>query len=62
MSHAARVAIAAVQRARRAKVKGSKEVATPRKRRRMSATAKAKMAAAARKRWAKVKAQGKNRL
>jgi hypothetical protein len=59
MSRAARTAIAAAQRARWAKVKGSRRKAAPKKHRKVSAAGRARMAAAARARWAKVKAQGK---
>ncbi|MGO8836172.1 MAG: hypothetical protein ACLQAH_15595 [Limisphaerales bacterium] len=41
---------------------GTNEAAAPRKRRRMSAAGRRKIAAAARARWAKAKAQGKNSL
>ena len=57
-SKAARAAMAAAQKARWAKVKGTKAEAAegeaaPKKRRKMSVAAKAKMAAAAKARWAK---------
>jgi uncharacterized protein YoxC len=61
MSAAARAKIAAGQRARWAKVKGSKSamalVLKPK--RQMSAAAKAKISAAAKARWAKVRAAKK---
>jgi hypothetical protein len=57
MSVSARARIAAAQRARWAKVKGS---AKPR--RELNAAARAKMAALARTRWAKARAAGKTRL
>jgi len=59
MSPAARARIAAEQRARWAKISGTKPTAKP-GRREMSAAAR--MAAAAKLRWAKAKAAGKNRL
>ena len=64
MSAAGRAAIAAGQKARWAKAKGSKEKASApaKKRRKMSAAAKAKIAAAARARWKKAKAAGKKTL
>jgi len=61
-SAAARAAMAAAQRRRWAKLKGTEEDVTPMKRRKMSAAGRAKIAAAAKARWAKVKAAGKNRL
>jgi len=63
MSASARARIAAAQRARWAKVKGSK-AAKPAgaPRRKMSAAARAKIAAAAKARWAKAKAAGRKRL
>lgn len=64
MSAAGRAKIAAVQKARWAKVKTSgaaKPSAAP-KRKGMSAAGRAKIAAAARARWAKAKAAGKNAL
>ena len=54
MSAAARLKIAAAQRARWAKVKGTTKPA--KKKRTMSAAARAKIAAAARARWAKYRA------
>lgn len=62
-SKAARMAMAAAQKARWAKLKSDAgEVVAPKKRRKMSAAGKAKIAAAAKARWAKVKAAGKNKL
>jgi hypothetical protein len=58
MSAGARAKIAAAQRARWAKTKGT----TSGGRRKMSAAAKAKIAAAARSRWAKAKAAGRKSL
>jgi len=60
MSAAGRARIAAAQRARWAKVKGSKK--SPKAKRKFSAAARAKIAAAARARWAKAKASGRKRL
>jgi hypothetical protein len=58
MSAAGRARVAAAQRARWAKIKG-----TPTKpKRKMSAGWRAKIAAAAKKRWALAKAAGKSRL
>jgi hypothetical protein len=64
MSAAGRAAIAAGQKARWAKAKGTKGKASApvKKRRKMSAAAKAKIAAAARARWAKAKAAAKTTL
>jgi hypothetical protein len=62
MSDAGRLAIAAAQKARWAKFKGTKATPTPAKKRTMSAAARAKIAAAARLRWKKAKAAGKNAL
>lgn len=64
MSAAARAKIAAAQRARWARQKGSSGAAAPKTkgRRKMNAAARAKIAAAARARWAKVKAAGKSTL
>jgi len=66
MSAAGRARIIAAQKARWAKVKGTKGAAVAKPagkgRRKMSAAAKAKIAAAAKARWAKVKAAGKNSL
>jgi len=63
-SAAGRAAIAAGQRARWAKIKGTKDKASAptKKRRKMSAAAKAKIAAAARARWATAKAAGRKTL
>lgn len=63
LSGAARLAIAAAQKARWAKQK-AKSVVKPavKKARTMSATARAKIAAAAKARWAKAKAAGKASL
>jgi hypothetical protein len=65
MSAGARARIAAAQRARWAKVKGTKPAksakAGPAKRK-MSAAARAKIAAAAKARWAKAKAAGRKSL
>jgi hypothetical protein len=63
MSRAAKAKIAAAQRARWAKQKGTtpaKAAAKPR--RKMSAAARKRMAEAAKARWAKAKAAGKTRL
>jgi hypothetical protein len=72
MSASARAKIAAAQKARWAKVKGSrdlKKASQDNKKKRltkvkhkMSAAAKAKISAAAKARWAKVKAAGKKSL
>jgi conjugal transfer/entry exclusion protein len=63
MSPSARRKIAAAQRLRWAKLKGSTDTKPAKRgRRKMSAAVKAKIAAAARARWAKVHASGKNRL
>jgi hypothetical protein len=62
MSAAGRAKIAAVQKARWAKVKGAKPAAKAVKKRKMSAAAKAKISAAAKARWAKAKAAGKKSL
>jgi hypothetical protein len=59
-SKEARMAMAAAQKRRWAKL-GTKE-AKPKKRRKMSAAGRAKIAAAAKARWAKVRAAGKKRL
>jgi hypothetical protein len=61
-SKAARMAMAAAQRRRWAKLKSANEDVAPKKRRKMSAAGRAKIAAAAKARWAKVKAAGKNSL
>jgi hypothetical protein len=66
MSASARARIGAAQKARWAKVKGSKP-AKPAKsastgRRKMSSAARAKIAAAAKARWAKAKAAGRKSL
>jgi len=63
MSAAGRARIAAAQKARWAKLKGT--TATPKavkKRRKISPEVKAKLAAIARARWAKVRAAGKKTL
>lgn len=63
MSASARARIAAAQRARWAKQKGTAPAASsPRTRRKMSPAARAKIAAAARARWKKAKAAGRNTL
>jgi hypothetical protein len=64
MSRAARAKIAAAQRARWARQKGSKPSAkpAPRKKWKMSAAARARISAAAKARWVKAKAAGKTRL
>jgi len=63
MSASARAKIAAAQRARWAKVKGTPGAKPANKgTRKMSAAGRAAIAAAARARWAKAKAAGKNRL
>lgn len=68
MSAASRAKIAAAQKARWAKVKAGKSVAskpavkTAKGKRTMSAATRMKIAAAAKKRWAKTKAAGKKRL
>jgi hypothetical protein len=63
MSASARARIAAAQRARWAKVKGTKPAkATGAGKRKMSAAARAKIAAAAKARWAKAKAAGRKSL
>jgi hypothetical protein len=68
MSAAGRARIAAAQKARWAKVKGTKPAAkpavspAPKKRGGMSAEGRARIAAAAKARWAKVKAAGKKSL
>ena len=59
MSASARARIAAAQKARWAKVKGTGGGAP---RRKMSAAARAKIAAAAKARWAKAKAAGRRSL
>ena len=59
MSASARARIAAAQKARWAKVKGSPGGAP---RRKMSPAARAKIAAAAKARWAKAKAAGRKSL
>ena len=61
MSASARAKIAAAQRARWAKQKGT-AVAGKKGRRKMSAAARAKIAAAARARWAKAKAANRRTL
>jgi len=62
MSAAGRARIAAAQRARWAKLKGTNHEEAPKRRKKMSAAGRAKIAAAARARWAKAKAAGKNAL
>jgi hypothetical protein len=65
ISAAGRARIAAAQKARWAKVKGTKPAKADKpakKKRTMSAAVKAKISAAAKKRWAKAKAAGKNTL
>jgi hypothetical protein len=63
MSAAGRASVAAAQKARWAKIKGSKSAAkAPVKKRTMSAAARAKISAAAKARWAKAKATGKKKL
>ena len=64
MSAAGRARIAAAQKARWAKIRGTKPSAKPVKKakRTMSAAARAKISALAKARWAKVKAAGKKRL
>ena len=59
MSDAGRLAIAAAQKLRWSKIKGTKPKTGKRK---MSAAGRAKIAAAAKARWAKAKAAGKNSL
>lgn len=63
MSAAGRVAVAAAQKARWAKVRGARLASkAPAKKRRMSAAGRARISAAAKARWAKAKAAGKKRL
>jgi hypothetical protein len=64
ISAAGKARIAAAQRARWAKARGSNGTASsaPKGRRRMSPAARAKLAKAARARWAKAKAAGKSSL
>ena len=63
MSAAGKAKIAAVQKARWAKVKERKSAKPVKKAvRKMSVAARAKIAASARARWKKAKAQGKNSL
>jgi len=64
MSAAAKARIAAGQRARWAKIKGTspKAVTEVKTKRKVSAATKARLAAVARARWAKVKASGKSAL
>ena len=57
-SQAARIAVTV----RWAKVKAERAEAEPKRRRKMSAVTRARMADAAKARWAKAKAAGKNRL
>ena len=61
MSRAGRLAIAAAQRARWAKITGKSSKAKT-TRRKMTAAWRAKIAKAAKARWAKAKAAGKNSL
>ena len=61
-SAAARMAMAAAQKRRWAKLKGASDETAPVKRRKMSPAGRAKIAAAAKARWANAKAAGKNRL
>jgi hypothetical protein len=63
MSASGRARIAAAQKARWAKTKGSKSTGSAgAPKRKMSAAARAKIAAAAKARWAKVKAAGRKSL
>jgi hypothetical protein len=63
MSASARARIGAAQKARWAKVKGTKPAKpTSTGRRKMSSAARAKIAAAAKARWAKAKAAGRKSL
>jgi hypothetical protein len=62
LSAAGRAAIIAGTKARWAKLKAEKGEAGPRKRRKMSAAAKAKFSEIAKARWAKARAAGKNTL
>jgi hypothetical protein len=64
MSAAAKARIGAAQRARWAKVKGSKNAPAKvvKKKRKVNAATRARLAAIARARWAKVKAAGKSTL
>jgi hypothetical protein len=69
MSAAGKARIAAAQKARWAKIKGTKPAAKPVKpvakapaKRKMSAAAKVRLSAAAKARWAKAKAAGKKKL
>jgi len=63
-SAAARAKIAAAQKARWAKLKGTKPAAKPvaKKKSKMSAAGRARISAAAKARWAKAKAAGKTSL
>ena len=61
-SKAVRMAMAAAQRMRWAKLKGGDEAITPKKKRKMSAAGRAKIAAAAKARWAKARSAGKKSL
>jgi hypothetical protein len=60
MSAAGRARIAAVARARWAKIRGQEEI--PRKKRKVSAAARLRLSAAAKARWKKAKAAGKTTL
>jgi hypothetical protein len=62
MSAAGKARIAAAQRARWAKLKGTAVKGASKGKRKMSPAARAKIAAAARARWKKAKAAGKNSL
>jgi hypothetical protein len=62
MSAAGRAKIAAAQRARWAKQRGSQPANPAKARRMMSAAAKKRLAQLAKARWAKAKAAGKARL
>jgi len=62
MSAAARAKIAAAQRARWARQKGTAVGTAKKGRRKMSPAARAKIAAAARARWAKAKAANRRTL
>lgn len=62
MSAAGLARIRAAQKARWAKIKGTKAKTTKPTKRKMSAGARAKLAALAKARWAKVKAAGKKSL
>ena len=62
MSAAGRARIAAAQKARWAKAKGTGSAPVVKKKRTMSAAGRARIAAAAKARWAKAKAAGKTSL